>query len=181
MKTKITIIFAVAVTILAVLAFVLVPYVFPKNEAPAPSSATSTVAPISSAPTIYTPAEALALCDAVVTGTVIKADVAAEGVEYTLQIGRVYKGRNYTSMGYAFISGPQTLELAKTYLFAGITGNEKYHYYAPFTSAPWVYLVEEQVLTAHASNGKESLISGMSGLTLEEIKTICDGQKNSSK
>lgn len=177
MKLKTTVIFTAAVLALAILAFVLVPRLFPKNE----EQPVSSVASVSSAPTVYTPDEALAFCDSVVTGTVIKADVAADGVQYTLQIGRVYKGRNYTSMGYAFVKGAQSLELAKTYLFAGVTGTEKYHYYEPFVYAPWIYLVEEQKLTAHASNGNAELVPSMSGLTLEEVKSICDRQKTSSK
>ncbi len=180
MKNIVTFIFAGIVLIVCILAFILVPNLFPQNEneAEVPSSSKP---PVSSALTVYTVNDALELCDSVVTGTVIKADVVADGVQYTLQIGRVYKGRNYTSMGYAFLKGKQTLELAKTYLFMGITGNEKYHYFAPFSDAPWVYLVEDGKVASHSSNGKENLVTDIIGLKLDEIKEICDRQKTRSK
>ena len=137
-------------------------------------------APVSSAPSStssvrhYTLEETVQLADTVITGSIIKADVDSTGVLYTMNVQKVYKGRNYTSMGYAYVLGKQTLNIGKSYLFIGNTGSEKYHYYAPFENAPWVFEVLDGNTLSAAPVGDSALISNGDAATLDQIISLCD-------
>lgn len=113
--------------------------------------------------------------DTVISGTVIKADVDADGVLYTMQVTKVYKGRNYSSMGYVYLNGAQTLKIAKTYLFFGITGEEKYHYYEPFENAPWVYEITENGLKK--ATDSDTVLEQLQWVSLDKIYEICKVQE----
>lgn len=173
MKTKGTIIFVVIVLVILVSAIVLVPKVFPKNDT-AISTSIDNAGISSVAPKIYTLEEMISESDNVVSGTVIKADVEEDGVLYTLTVSwkDVLKGRNYATMGYAYLKGPQTLELNKKYLFIGDTNEEKYHYKEPFENAPWVFAVNDENFT-HVSNGDMKLVSNLSEISVEKVENIC--------
>ena len=182
MKTKGTVIFVVIVLALLVTAIVFVPKMFPKNNnVPSSSSDIQTSEPSSVAPKPYTLEEMVVDSDNVVSGTVIKADVDEEGVLYTLTVSwkNVYKGRNYATMGYAYVVGEQTLELNKTYLFIGDTNEEKYHYKEPFDKAPWVFAVNDDETLTHVSNGEATLVTDLSEITIEKLKTICKNTSSS--
>jgi len=128
----------------------------------------------------YTLNEMISESDNVLSGTVIKADVYEEGVLYTITVSwkDVYKGRNYATMGYAYVKGLQKLELGKTYLFIGDTNDEKYHYKEPFEDAPWVFEVQEDFVV-HASNGNAEIVTDLGEITLEKVKNICKNQVSS--
>ena len=166
-------------------AVVLVPKIFPKNNGES-SSITSVSTIVTSNETsvppvkTYTLSEMIGESDNVLLGTVIKANVDENGVLYTLNVtwSEVYKGRNYSTMGYAYVNGDVTLEMAKTYLFIGDTNEEKYHYKEPFEKAPWVFLLEDDKLT-HTSNGDVNLVTDLDTISLEEIKIICKNQSSS--
>lgn len=180
MKIKGTIIFVVIVLVLLVLAVVFVPKIFPKtnNESLIPSEVEASGVS-SVAPKVYSLEEMIIESDNVISGTVIKADVDENGILYTMTVSwkNVYKGRNYATMGYAYVNGKKTLELNKTYLFIGDTNEEKYHYKEPFAKAPWVFAINDDETLTHISNGDISLVSDLSEITVEKIKTIC---KNTS-
>lgn len=182
MKTKGTVIFVVIVLALLVAAIVLVPKMFPKsNDVTSSSTIVQTSVPSSVMPKTYTLEEMVVESDNVISGTVIKADVDENGVLYTLTVSwkDVLKGRNYATMGYAYVNGEQTLELNKTYLFIGDTNEEKYHYKEPFENAPWVFGVNDDETLTHVSNGDVTLVSDLSELTIEKLKTICKNTSSS--
>lgn len=169
MKLKTTVIFAVCVLVLALCAFLVLPKVFPIEQETGESSApaASEVLPT------FTPQEMINQCDTVITGKVIKADIDADGTLYTFQVAKVYLGRNYTSMGYAYLRGEQKLKTDTLYLFAGVTGTEKYHYYEPFENAPWVFAVgEDQERLTPASNGDTAIVPGCETLTVAKIREL---------
>lgn len=155
-------------------AIVFVPKLFPKSDN-LNSTSLQTIATSSAAPKIYTLEEMITESDNVISGTVIKADVDKNGVLYTLTVSwkDVLKGRNYATMGYAYVNGAQTLELNKSYLFIGDNNEEKYHYKEPFENAPWVFMVDDTGNLTHISNGKVDLVSDLNEITLEKVKSIC--------
>lgn len=166
-----------AVVLLVAVAAVSLALFLPKaaNSAEESSSLNSSVLPVSSEfVATKTLEEVVTAADTVITGSIIKADVKASGVLYTMNVVKVYKGRNYTSMGYAYVNGKQTLQIGSTYLFVGKTGSEKYHYYEPFENAPWVFSVQEDGTLTPASNGNSALISDVYGATLPLISSYCD-------
>ena len=176
MKTKGTVIFVIIVLLLLVGAVVLVPKIFPKNNNETLDYSSEQSSEISSfKPKIYSLEEMIINSDNVISGTVIKADVDENGVLYTLTVSwqDVLKGRNYATMGYAYVKGAQTLELNKTYLFIGDTNEEKYHYKEPFENAPWVFAVNDDKTLTHISNGDVLLVSNLSDISLENVKSIC--------
>jgi len=180
LKAKGTIIFVVIVLALLICAIVVVPKMFPKNnQEQTTSNNTETVTSVE--PKIYTLEEMILESDNVISGTVIKADVDEKGVLYTLTVSGkdVYKGRNYATMGYAYVNGAKTLELNKTYLFIGDTNEEKYHYKEPFENAPWVFAVNEDETLTHISNGDVTLVSNLNEITIENVKTICKNTSSS--
>ena len=182
MKTKGTIIFVVIVLVVVLCAIVFVPKIFPKNNGEEVTSLSTQTSDVSSvAPRIYSLEEMVAESDNFVSVTVIKADVEKNGVLYTLTVSwsDVLKCRNYATMGYAFVSGNQTLELNKTYFFIGDTNEEKYHYKEPFEKAPWVFAVNDDKTLTHVSNGDVSLVSNLSDITIEKVKNICKNMSSS--
>lgn len=184
MKNKLAILFLILAILLMVGAVVLVPKIFPKkslNESNSTSITSVQTSEISSVPDkTYTLTEMINESDNVVLGNVIKADVDENGVLYTITVNwsDVYKGRNYATMGYAYVKGPQMLEFHHTYLFIGDTNEEKYHYKEPFENAPWVFSVEGETLT-NISNGDVNLIIDSDKITLEEVRNICKNQISS--
>lgn len=171
MKLKTTVIFAVCVLVLAFFAFLVLPKAFPIER----ETGESSVPASSEVPPTYTPQEMISRCDTVITGKVIKADVDADGTLYTFQVVKVYLGRNYTSMGYAYLRGEQKLKTDTLYLFAGVTGTEKYHYYEPFENAPWVFAVgEDQETLTHVSNGDPALVPGCETLTVAKARELIE-------
>lgn len=184
MKNKVTIVILILLIFLMIGAVVLVPKIFPKNSSVEPNSTSVIVSEESEVSSIlektYTLDEVIAESDNVLLGTVIKADVDENGVLYTLTVkwSDVYKGRNYTTMGYAYVEGLQTLELNQTYLFIGDTNEEKYHYKEPFENAPWVFYIDEETLT-NISNGDVNLIVDAEKINLETVKSICKNQTSS--
>ncbi len=124
--------------------------------------------------TEYTAASFIENCDTVISGTVIKATQSKEGTEYTFSVSKVYKGRNYSSMGYAYVKGEMTLKLAETYLFLGNVGEEKYHYFEPFDGAPWVFTLDENKLLLNISNGDPNYCPQLEGMDLERLKELCE-------
>lgn len=173
MKNKSTVVIVVLALLLVTFAVILVPEVFPKNSGNLSQSSEPTI--ITSSPKIYTLEEMINDSDNVISGTVIKADVDEKGVLYTLTVRwkDVLKGRNYATMGYAYVEGTQTLTLNETYLFIGDTNEEKYHYKEPFENAPWVFRVNEDKTLSHISNGKANLVSDLGNISLETVKTLC--------
>ena len=174
MKIKGTVIFVSIVVVLAVVVLVFVPEIFPKPDNTENSSFQTSY--ISSAPEKkYTLSEMVEISDNVIVGTVIKADVDENGVLYTITVSwrDVYKGRNYATMGYAYVKGRQTLEMNKNYLFIGDTADEKYHYKEPFDNAPWVFEVNDDKILSHISNGKAEIVTDLNDISLEKIKSIC--------
>lgn len=182
MKMKSTVIFLVCVVVLAIFAFLFVPKLF-DHETNETVTSSDTASVSSEVPKIYTLAEMIAESDNVVTGKVIKSDVDENGVMYTMTLTwrDVYKGRNYTSMGYAYVKGKQTLEINSTYLFIGDTGDAKYHYYEPFENAPWVFKVNDDGTLIHVSNGDISLLQNIDEMNLTNVKELCEKEKTSSK
>lgn len=174
MKNKGTVIFVIVVLLLLIVAVVFVPRIFPKNNN-LNSSKIQTFETSSEVHQIYTFEEMILQSDNVVLGTVIKADIDENGVLYTLTVSwkDVLKGRNYATMGYAYVNGAQTLELNNRYLFIGDTAEEKYHYKEPFEKAPWIFVVNDDETLTHISNGCVSLVSDLNKIKLENIKTIC--------
>ncbi len=182
MKNKVTILILVIIIILLVCAVIFVPKLFPKNNGEENIESNFQSSEISSlAPKRYTLSEMITESDNAVLGTVIKADVDENGVLYTCTVSwsDVYKGRNYATMGYAYVSGAKTLEFNKTYLFIGDTSETKYHYVEPFENAPWVFEVGENETLKHVSNGDVNLITDLSEITLEKVKNICKNQTSS--
>lgn len=180
MKNKGTIIFTLITLVLLILAIVLVPKMFPKNNEELTTSNNTEIS-TSAQPEIYTLEEMILESDNVILGTVIKADVDEKGVLYTLTVSwkDVYKGRNYATMGYAYVNGAKTLELNKNYLFIGDTNEEKYHYKEPFENAPWIFAVNEDETLTHISNGDVSLVSNLNEISIETVKTICKNASSS--
>ena len=178
MKTKGTVIFVIIVLLILVGAIVFVPKLFPKSDN---STSPQMIETSSVALKIYTLEEMITESDNVISGTVIKADVDESGVLYTLTVSwkDVLKGRNYATMGYAYINGAQMLELNKSYLFIGDTNEEKYHYKEPFENAPWVFAVDDNGFLTHISNGNVDLVSDLKEITLEKVKTICENAVSS--
>lgn len=177
MKLKGTIIFLFIVILIVLSALVLVPKFFPINN----TSSTESILDSSDNIHIYTFEEMIQESDNAIVGTVIKADIDEEGILYTITVSwkDVYKGRNYSTMGYAYVKGAQTLEINKTYLFIGDTVGEKYHYTEPFENAPWVFAVNDDKTLTHISNGDANLVSDLNNLDLTHIKTICDSKVSS--
>lgn len=177
LKNKGTIIFVIFVVVFLIMAVVFVPKIFPKNnnESELVSISSEALPTSSIAEVKYTLTEMISESDNVILGTVIKADVDENGTLYTLTVSwkDVYKGRNYATMGYSYVKGAQTLEMNKTYLFIGDTNEEKYHYKEPFENAPWVFSVNEDKILTHISNGDEQLVTDLSDISLEKIKSIC--------
>ncbi len=182
MKIKGTVIFAIIVLILLLGAIVLVPKIFPKNSNETLDYSSEQSSEISSfKPKIYSLEEMIIDSDNVISGTVIKADVDKNGVLYTLTVSwqDVLKGRNYATMGYAYVNGAQTLQLNKTYLFIGDTNEEKYHYKEPFENAPWVFAVNDDETLTHISNGDVSLVTNLGDISLETVNDICKNSVSS--
>ena len=182
MKNKVTILVLIILICLLVGAIFIVPKIFPKNNTESSSNVSTESLDVSSVEVkTYTLSEMITESDNVVSGTVIKADVDENGVLYTLTVSwsDVLKGRNYATMGYAYVKGAQTLELNKTYLFIGDTSDEKYHYIEPFEKAPWVFEINDDETLNHISNGDTDLVTDFSKITLEEIKNICKNQVSS--
>ncbi len=168
----ITALFAVIAVALALVIFLGLPKaLLPQQE----SSSTPKPKPaFSSKPmAVYTLKQHLALCDSVVSGKVIKADITETGTQYTLKILRVLKGRNYTSLGYAFVVGKPTLQSGETYLFTGITGAEKYHYYEPYDKAPWVFCVREEKMCLPPLCGEGYMVEDLSEIPLKKVEDFC--------
>lgn len=168
-KNLFTLLFALLVICLVLVTI----FVLPKNNKE--ESVGSSLVSTSSDAILKIPvSELISVCDTVVTGNVIKADVLEDGVLYTLQIETVFKGRNYTSMGYAFVNGKQKLNIFDKYLFFGATHEEKYHYFEPFENAPWVYKISDNTVIELAQDIDNIKIKDLIGVTLEEIKDICN-------
>lgn len=184
MKLKATIIFAVSVVVFLLITVLFVPKIFKSEKENISSTITSNTNTSTESKQIktYTLKEMVELSDNVLSGTVIKADVFEEGVLYTITVSwaEVFKGRNYATMGYAYLKGPKTLQLNKTYLFIGDTGDEKYHYYEPFENAPWVFEINEDNPLIHVSNGDIKLLKVDTPLTVELIKSACKEEKSSN-
>lgn len=146
-----------------------------------PKSAQSTGSssqPVSSAPLApvqqYSLEQLVTAADTVITGSIIKADVENGGVLYTMNVQKVYKGRNYTSMGYAYLTGKQSLKIGQSYLFVGKTGTEKYHYFEPIAGVPWAFSVLENGALAAAGNGEQGQITDLGSATLQQVISYCD-------
>lgn len=112
--------------------------------------------------------------DTVITGTIIKADSYDNGILYTFNVNKVYKGRNYTSMGYAYEPGKQNLTLGQQYLFIGVTGTEKYHYNACYSDVPWMFEVAEDGTLTNVSNTDTATIADFGSVKFENIVAYCD-------
>lgn len=169
-KTVITLVvalFAVA-DVVAAICFL------PKNSAPASSVPQQTSSVSSIFVQHYTLEQLVTTADSVITGTVIKADVENGGVLYTMNVEKVYKGRNYTSMGYAYLAGKQSLTIGQSYLFVGKTGTEKYHYYEPIAGVPWVFFVQEGGGLSASCNGNVTLLDDLAAATLQQVISLCD-------
>ena len=134
--------------------------------------------PVSSAPSApaqrYSLEQLVTAADTVITGSIIKADVENGGVLYTMNVQKVYKGRNYTSMGYAYLTGKQSLKIGQSYLFVGKTGTEEYHYFEPIAGVPWAFSVLENGALAAAGNGEQGLITDLGSATLQQVISYCD-------
>ena len=173
MKIKSTIVFCVFVLLIVISVMIFVPKFFMDY------SVSST---IQSSDNIkrYSVEEIVNESDNVLIGTIIKADVDGDGVLYTMTVSfkDVFKGRNYATMGYAYVKGPQNLNISKTYLFLGDTGTEKYHYYEPFEKAPWIFEIGADDLLKHCSNGDISLLLDFQDLSLSSVKDICKNVNN---
>lgn len=167
-KNLFTIIFVILVVALVLMVIFILP---PKKEN---SISSSSIKSSSSLTTDISVNELISLCDTVVSAKVIKADISADGVLYTLQIKTVFKGRNYTSMGYAYLKGKQTLVLAEDYLFFGATGEEKYHYFEPFENAPWVYKIRDDAVYESMILNKEYYVMDILDKKLDDIKDACE-------
>lgn len=170
MKSK-AFIFTTIFVVFVLLLLVAVSFVLPKSTKDVADNTSSFIS-TSSAQDSVTVADLVNASDTVISGTVIKADVDATGVLYTFQVLKVYKGRNYSSMGYAYVSGGQSLQFSKSYLFFGVTGEEKYHYYEPFDYAPWVFEITENGLIS-ASNSSTHL-EDLESVTLEKVQEMCN-------
>ncbi len=174
--------------VILVLAFI-APKLFPKEQeivyvtSKVTISSSDVSSPSTSSVPIaqYTLTELVSKCHSAITGQVIKIDETTDGhVTYTINIIKVYKGRNYTSLGTVFVKGDTCLELDSNYLFLANVGEgryEKYQYSEPFENAPWIFKIQEDndVLT-HSSNGDIYLLDESDSITLEKIKKICSGK-----
>lgn len=172
MNKKTTLIFAIIVLIFAAAVLIFVQVLFPKPDNKTLVQSSSSQVSLTSSTQRYSLDHMIEMCDTVISGSVIKADVDGDGVLYTFEVTKVYKGRNYTSMGYAYLYGKQTLKIGGSYLFLGVTGTEKYHYYEPFANAPWVFEISEDNALRHCSNGDTSLVSGIENIKLEQFEQI---------
>jgi len=190
LKTKATIIFVIFVLIVLVGTIFFIPKIFPKNQNESKNSTSVQTSKITEVTSVlqktYTVSEIISESDNVIVGTVIKADVDEDGVLYTITVSwkDVYKGRNYATMGYAYVKGAKSLEMNKDYLFIcdniGDTKEEKYHYKEPFENAPWVFAVNADKTLTHVSNGSTEFVTDIGGITLDKIDSICKSL-NSSK
>lgn len=129
----------------------------------------------------YTLKEYVDLCHSVISGRVIKADVTDDGVLYKINIIKVYKGRNYTSLGTVFISGSPCMEIGSDYLIFANVGDgryEKYEYSEPIQNAPWIFIIGEDNALSHSSNGNAQIISDINNMNLENIKNYCTEKKS---